>query len=210
LALREVLKWADVETVVLVDLDPAVVSLARNHPFLVQANHRAFADSRVQVVQGDAFVKAPALPNQFDVIVADFPDPDRDAIAKLYAQGFYQRLLARLAPKGVLVTQASSPFFAPKAFACIAATLESVGLKVYPYVVDVPSFGLWGFVMAARSPIQPDILPLPVATRFLNLATLHNLFQLPQDVQLGGVEINRLAQPVILNYHHDARWETYD
>jgi spermidine synthase len=118
--------------------------------------------------------------------------------------------LTRLAPNGVFVTQASSPFFAPKAFACIAATLESVGLQVYPYVMDVPSFGPWGFVMAARSPIQLDKLQLPIATRFLNLSTLHNLFQLPKDVQLGGVEINRLAQPVILKYQQDARWETYD
>jgi spermidine synthase len=210
LALREVLKWTDLASVVLVDLDGAVVNLAQRHPFLVQANHRAFADPRVQFIPGDAFVKAPVLSSQFDVIVADFPDPDRDVIAKLYAQGFYLRLLSRLSPQGVFVTQASSPFFAPKAFACVVATLESIGLNVYPYVIDVPSFGPWGFVMAARSPIQLTNLQLPIATRFLNLATLHNLFQLPADVQLGGVEINRLAQPVIVKYQQDARWEAYD
>ncbi|MBF2028341.1 MAG: spermidine synthase [Oscillatoriales cyanobacterium C42_A2020_001] len=210
LALREVLKWQDVKRVVLIDLDKAVVNLARKHPFLVQTNAAAYADPRVEVIQGDAFIAVPSLQELFDVIIADFPDPDRDAIAKLYAQGFYQRLLSRLAPDGVLVTQASSPFFAPKAFACVAATVESVGLKTYPYVVDVPSFGLWGFVMAVRSPIQREQMQLPIATRFLDVPTMQNLFDLPKDIQLGNVEINRLSQPVIVRYQADPRWAAYD
>lgn len=210
LALREVLKWQDVERVVLIDLDRAVVNLAKRHPFLVRENQNAYTDPRVEVIYADAFVAAPKLPELFDVMIADFPDPDRDVIAKLYSQGFYQRVLARLAPDGVFVTQASSPFFAPKAFACVAETLESVGLKTYPYVVEVPSFGLWGFVLATRSPIQPATLTLPVTTRFLNEPTLHNLFQLPKDIELGNVEINRLAHPVIVRYQTDARWGAYD
>lgn len=210
MALREVLKWQTVERVVLVDLDRAVVELAKRHPFLQQTNQRAFADRRVEVIHGDAFKLAPDLQETFDVIIADFPDPDRDSIAKLYAQGFYQRLLTRLSPAGILVTQASSPFFAPKAFACIAETLKSVGLTVYPYVVDVPSFGPWGFVLASRSNFQPEKLTLPVATRFLTLPLLQNLFQLPGDVVLGNVEVNRLAQPVIVRYQTDQRWSLYE
>lgn len=210
MALREVLKWPDVQRVVLIDLDRAVVDLARHHPFLVNLNQQAFADPRVQFIQADAFVRAPALPEQFDVILADFPDPDRDILAKLYAQGFYQRLMTRLAPDGIFVTQASSPFFAPRAFACIDATLRSLNLSVYPYVMDVPSFGPWGFVMATRKAVPLEQLTLPISTRFLNQATLHNLFSLPKDIELGNVEINRLAHPVIVRYQADARWAAYD
>lgn len=210
LALREVLKWQDVQRVVLIDLDQAVVNLARQQPFLVKTNASSYADPRVQVIQADAFTAVPTLPELFDVVIADFPDPDRDAIAKLYSQGFYQRLLSRLAPNGVLVTQASSPFFAPKAFACVAETIKSIGLHTYPYVVDVPSFGLWGFVLATRSPFQPEQLSLPVPTRFLNESTLRNLFQLPNDIVLGNVDVNRLSQPVIVRYQADPRWAAYD
>lgn len=209
MALREVLKWTDVQQVVLVDLDPAVVNLARQHPLLTQVNQRSFDDPRVEVRIGDAFTLVPNFPERFDVIIADFPDPDRDIIAKLYAQGFYQRLLPRLAPQGIFVTQASSSFFAPQAFACVVATLESVGLSVSPYVIDVPSFGPWGFVMAARSPIPRDQLTLPVPTRFLTPALLPTLFELPADIRLGAVEINRLSHPVIVRYQQDARWEGY-
>lgn len=210
LALREVLKWSDVDRVVLIDLDQVVVNLAQHHPFLVKANANSFADPRVEVIQGDAFLLAPALAETFDVILADFPDPDRPVIAKLYAQGFYQRLLSRLAPNGIFVTQASSPFFAPRAFACVAATLRSLQLQTYPYTVDVPSFGPWGFVLATRSPLEFDQLPLPVTTRFLTQNLLSTLFELPKDLLLEDVEINRLAHPVIVKYQDDPRWSSYD
>jgi spermidine synthase len=81
---------------------------------------------------------------------------------------------------------------------------------VYPYVVDVPSFGLWGFVMASYNTIQPNSLELPIATRFLDEPTMQNLFQLPKDIQLGNVEVNRLSQPIILKYQADPRWAAYD
>jgi spermidine synthase len=209
MALREVLKWPEVERVVLIDLDAAVVNLARHHPQLVQVNAKAFADPRVEVLFADAFVSAPALNETFDVIIADFPDPDQEIIAKLYAEGFYRRLLSRLTDTGVLVTQASSPFFAPKVFSCIAATLADVGLSVHPYVVDVPSFGPWGFVLASRKSIQSDTLKLSVPTRFLTQPMLHTLFQLPGDVKLGNVEVNRLSHPVIVRYQSDPRWAAY-
>lgn len=209
MALREVLKWSEVERVVLIDLDAAVVKLARRHPQLMQLNGNAFADPRVELIQGDAFVVAPALNETFDVIIADFPDPDQDVIAKLYAEGFYRRLLPRLAEGGMFVTQASSPFFAPKVLSCIAATLTEVGLSVHPYVVDVPSFGPWGFVMASRKAIKPDTLTLSVPTRFLTEPMLHNLFELPGDIKLGDVEINRLSHPAIVRYQLDPRWDAY-
>jgi len=47
LALRDVLRYPDVEAVTLVDLDPAVVRLASTHPDLVALNEGAFADARV-------------------------------------------------------------------------------------------------------------------------------------------------------------------
>ncbi|MEW6497324.1 MAG: spermidine synthase, partial [Cyanobacteriota bacterium] len=173
------------------------------------ANAGSLNDSRVEVLNADAFLAAPALNETFDVIIADFPDPDREIIAKLYAEGFYKRLLPRLAQKGVFVTQASSPFFAPNVLSCIAVTLSQVGLSVHPYVVDVPSFGPWGFVLAARTPIESSTLKLPVQTRFLTESVMQNLFQLPGDVEIRDVEVNRLSHPVIVRYQSDQRWAAY-
>lgn len=209
MALREILKWPEVEKVVLIELDPAVVQLARQYPILAESNAHALDDPRVDIIFGDAFKLAPQLPDTFDVIIADFPDPDRPALAKLYSQGFYRQLLSRLAPQGIFVTQASSPFFAPKVMDCIATTLTATDLQVYPYTVNVPSFGPWGFVLASPEPVQFSSQNLTIPTRFLTPALLPELFQLPADISIGKAKINRLTDPVIVQYQADPRWSAY-
>lgn len=49
MTLREVLKYGDVESVDLVDLDPEMVELCANNPVLRQLNDGAFDDARVKV-----------------------------------------------------------------------------------------------------------------------------------------------------------------
>ncbi len=209
MALREILKWSSVQQITLIELDPAMVNLARTQPQLVRFNQDALSNPKVEIVYGDAFAKVAELESSFDVIIADFPDPDREILAKLYSSGFYLRLLSKLAPDGVMVTQASSPFFAPKVISCIAKTLNYVGLKTAPYRIHVPSFGSWGFVLASRDTIAPNKLQLPIPTRFLTESTIVNLFDLPKDIQLPKVEINSLAHPTIVRYQADSRWLHY-
>jgi len=209
MALREVLKWPQVQQVLLIDLDEAVVNLARRHPFLRRVNADAFADRRVKLQFADAFQAISTLDQKFDVMIADFPDPDRASLAKLYSQGFYRQLLTHLAADGVLVTQATSPFFAPQAFACIAATLKSLDLAVTPYTVNVPSFGPWGFVLASFKPVEVNQITLPVSTQFLTPELIDRLFTLPADLPQMKVEINRLVDPVLVRYLADSRWSFY-
>ena len=211
MAVREVLKWPQVQEVRVIELDPQVVDLAQNHPFLSRVNQRSLEDPRVQIQIGDAFLAVPQLNQRYDVILADFPDPDREVLAKLYAKGFYQEVLDRLQPDGVFVTQASSAFFTPKVLDSIQATLASLDLSVHPYTINVPSFGPWGFVMAAHQPIQVESLQLPpITTRYLTASLLPKLFTLPADLELGRAQINRLAHPLIVRYQTDPRWSLYN
>ncbi|RYG22581.1 spermidine synthase, partial [bacterium] len=50
LALREILKYPDVREVVLVDLDPDMIRLAKSLPALVRLNRNSFGDARVSSV----------------------------------------------------------------------------------------------------------------------------------------------------------------
>lgn len=54
LGLREVLKYPNVEEVVLVDLDPAMTGLASQNPLLVDLNNNAFADARLKTIENEA------------------------------------------------------------------------------------------------------------------------------------------------------------
>ena len=90
--------------------------------------------------------------------------------------------------------------------ACIAQTLKSEQFTTYPYLSTVPSFGVWGFVLAARESLDIDSLTMPVETQYLTAQILPKLFDLPADIKLGGVEINRLTRPVIVQYQNEAKW----
>ena len=209
MALREILKWPSVETVTLIELDPAVVELAQTQAALVKFNQNALSDPRVIIQYGDAFKAIANLTAQFDIIIADFPDPDEIAIAKLYSKGFYQRLRSHLTPNGIIVTQASSPFFAPKVISCITKTLAATGLTAAPYSVNIPSFGPWGFVIAAQRPLSFDNAKLPINTQFLTPELLPTLFVMAKDTVDNTVEINQLSNPTIVPYQSNPRWSVY-
>jgi spermidine synthase len=212
LAAREVLKHDSVERVVEVELDPEVVRLARTDPRMVRANGGALDDPRVEVVVEDAMRWLRTAAEQFDAVVVDMPDPDQPATAKLYSQEFYGLAARVLAPGGRLVVQAGSPYFAPEAFWCIEETVASVGLRTTTYHVDVPSFGDWGFVLAARGAAPVPSLAPAVAERlrFLDGDVLAAATVFPRDRGRDRyrVEVSTLDRPRILQY--EARgWRGY-
>jgi spermidine synthase len=133
LALREVLRYPDVERVLVVDLDARMTELGRRHPDLARLNERAFEDARVEVQNRDAFQMLREDGERFDVVILDFPDPSSYAVGKLFSLELYRRARARLAPGGVVVVQATSPLFARGAFWTITTTLEAAGLRARPY-----------------------------------------------------------------------------
>ncbi len=209
LALREVLRWPGVKRIDLVELDAQMLNLARRHPFLRRLNGDSLTDPRLHTHVGDAFELVRRLEGPFDVVIADFPDPATAALARLYSVTFYGRLLRRLAPGGLIVTQASTPFFTPKVMASIRATLHELALETRPYSVDVPSFGPWGFVLAHRPGQILTARPLPFRGRWFDSNQLDRLFQLPRDLEPAEAERvlpNRLSRPVLTDYQRQVRW----
>ena len=159
MAVREVLRW-DPRTVVLVDLDPAVVSLFRDRDDLSALNDHALRDPRVRVVHADAFAWIREGQDAFDVAILDLPDPRNLVLSRLYSAEFYRALARRLSAQGVVATQAGSPAFAPDAFWIVARTLGTA-FDVTPYRAYVPSFGMWGFVLGRPAGLRPRQAPYP-------------------------------------------------
>lgn len=214
LAVRELLRYEDLERIVLVDLDPAVTHLARTLPPLADLNHGSLEDPRVQLVHDDAFVwldEASRKPAHelFDVVIADFPDPNNLALGKLYSQRFYELVVASLAPRGVLAVQSTSPLFARKSFWCVERTIAAAGLHTLPYHALVPSFGEWGYVLAARQELTVPSRVRTQGLRYLNDSTLAALFTMPTDLGPLPVEVNRLNQPVLVHYYAGEQAEVF-
>lgn len=206
LAVRELLKYPALEKITLVDLDPEVLKLATSNPHVTRINeHSLTRDPRVRVVVGDAFDFLGERSALYDVIIADLPDPNNSELARLYTREFYQRVDRSLAPDGVFVTQATSPFFALRAFWGINETIAAVFAHTRAFHALVPSFGDWGFVLAARQPLTTANARLGqgIPTRFLNDQGFAKLFVFPKDLKAPQVEASTLDRPVILSYYLD-------
>ena len=149
LAVREILKYPQIESITLVDLDPEMTRLFSTHPMLTALNQKSFSSPKVHIINADAFPWVDANTDSFDFIVIDFPDPTNYSLGKLYTTAFYKAAARHLSAQGLMVVQSTSPMFARDSYWCIAETLKQAGLQTYPYHVYVPSFGEWGFVIAA-------------------------------------------------------------
>ena len=217
LAIREILRHPEVETVDLVDLDPAMPHLARTFRPLVELNGDAFAEPRVAIHEGDAFVWADAFAvaspdRRFDVAIVDFPDPNNFALGKLYTRLFYQKLRRLMAPGAVVTIQCTSPLYARRSYWSIIRTVEAAGFHTQPYQVTVPSFGIWGYVLARTVPFDPPTRLTVPGLRFLNEPELAAMFAFPLDLgppEPGEVEVNRMNnQWLVRTYESEwRRWQ---
>ncbi|MFD7133570.1 polyamine aminopropyltransferase [Streptomyces sp. NPDC059894] len=211
LALREVLRYDDVRHVTLVELDPAMIRLARGFAPLRELNDGALDDPRVEVVDADAFNWLRDARQRYDAVVVDFPDPDTAALAKLYSVEFYSLLGQVLTPQSKVMVQSGSPFFAPKTYWSIAATIEAAGYATTEFQVDVPSFGNWGFVLATPGDGAPP--PLRLASdapplRYLDDAVLEAATVFPVDRRRVDVRPSTLMDPAVLEYVRN-EWRNY-
>jgi len=98
LAVREVLRHPQVESVTLVELDPNMTRLFASDPRLVALNGGALQSPKVKIVNADAFQWLQQTGEMFDVIVVDFPDPTNFSHQLLHRQALHQCVLFAAGP----------------------------------------------------------------------------------------------------------------
>ncbi len=204
MAVREILKYPNIESVTLVDLDPAITRLFSEAPALRKLNGDALNSPKVKVVNADAFIWIENAREHFDFVAIDFPDPSNHSLGKLYTTAFYSMLKRRLSARGVAVIQATSPLYARNSFWCVVTTLEEVGFETVPYHALVPSFGEWGFIVAAN---EPYVAPgrYPPGLRFVTAEIHPALFAFPRDMARVPTRVNRLNNQALVGYF-ESEW----
>jgi spermidine synthase len=212
LAAREALKYASIEDVTLVDLDPAMTRLFTSNELLASLNGHVFESPKMHVVNADAFLwlkdhRDELRERPLDFIIADFPDPSNYSIGKLYTLTFFRLLYDVIAPDGRVVVQSTSPFVAPKAYWCVAKTLRAAGFEVTPYHAYVPSFGEWGFILAGKRTFHPVGSYLD-GLKFVTKETVNAMLHFPPDMRERDTEINRLDNQALVRYF-DEEWAEY-
>ena len=202
LTAREVLKYLDVETVDLVDLDPAITRLATRNPYLTALNDNALSRPEVQVHHADGFSFLQEARPAYGVIIFDLPDPREEGLAKLYSREGYRLAKGMLSPGGVIVTQATSPYYARRAYWCIGHTMEAAGFIPVSYHLNVPSFGEWGFQLGLQA--EKDLnIDFEVSLQYLDSYVWDAMRVFDKSMAAIETEINRLDQPVLARYYRE-------
>lgn len=157
---RELLKHPSIASVVIAELDEAVVAQVRADLPSLPAG--AFNDPRVSLRFGDAaatLAQARSDGERFDLILFDLTASDDPACAHLHDLPFLRACAERLNPGGGLHVQLGSPFYQPTSVANLYRRLTSIFPCVRPALVSVPLYGgPWLLAVAHVAPLPEPSL----------------------------------------------------
>ncbi len=218
-AAREVLKYPQVETITLVDLDPAMTELGLHHPALLKMNEGALSNEKVTIINQDAHTFMQQTKTYYDVIIVDLPDPKTVELGRLYSKEFYQLCHRHLRPHGLLITQAGSPYYATKAFLCIDKTVQAAGFQTQPLHNQILTMGEWGWVIGVKVEMEVDLKSAlrnlqfeGVSTEWLNQEAMLLMTSFGKDIYgfpVDTVEVNTIHNPVLYQYYLKGNWDLY-
>lgn len=203
-AVREILKYPQVKSITLVDLDGQMTDFFRNNETMKKLNENALNNPKLKIINQDAYVWVKANSEKYGVIIIDFPDPSNYSLGKLYSLQFYRELKKITTPETFISVQTTSPYFAPKSFWCIEKTISEIFKNVSAYHTYVPSFGEWGFCLASDSALNRKINHRPDRLKFYDYR-FSQMAYFSKDMIAENVEINRLDNQILVRYF-DEEW----
>jgi spermidine synthase len=191
---RELLRHPSVTHCKLVEIDENVVEACRRH---IPQTAAALDDPRVEITIADGVSYAARTAERFDLIVVDSSDPEGPAVP-LFGAEFYGDVHRVLTDRGVVVSQAESPFYESSAQASLVRVLSERfrRVRIYNYSNLTYPGGLWSFSFAAKGDLCPvgDFDPRRVeraglSFHYYNAAVHRAAFALPsfQLEQLGSL-----------------------
>lgn len=160
---EELLKYPTMKSVTLVEIDMAVIDVARKY---FGAVHRgALADGRLSLRVEDGLAYVRSTSETYDLIVLDLTDPGGPS-EPLYTAEFYRACAMRLNPSGAMTLHIASPVAHPDRIRAGIANLRAAFAVVAPYLVNVPLYGGLWMMASASATLNPAYLtPLEVDRR---------------------------------------------
>ena len=159
----------------------------------------------VSVVSEEPFVWLSQSVKMYDVIIVDMPDPIDITTNQYYTLEFYELCIAHLQDKGLIVTQASSPYFHADTHYSIKATLEATGLQTVNYHNQVPTIGQWGWVIASKEDLELrnklENTATDVTTRWWNREAMQMMLSFGKSGYFDQTDpvINTIKSPLFLS-----------
>lgn len=158
-AAEELLKHKSIQSITLVEIDEAVLDVARKY---FRAIHHGVIDIQggdpklhIEVADGLEYVRNST--DEYDLIILDLTDPGGPS-QPLYTADFYVKCAARLKSGGILSLHIASPFAQQDRVINTLKDMKKAFNVVRPYLVSVPlSGGSWMMACASDS-VDPHML----------------------------------------------------
>ena len=151
-SIAQALKHPTVERIDYVELDPALIEMARQ--FFPEQSAPIVSDPRVRMHYADGRYYLKTAGDTFDVIILNVPDPQTAQLNRFYTDEFFRSARDHLASGGLLALQlrSSEDYISPdlaEFLRCIHHSLR----EVFPYVVAIPGETIHFFAAT-----RPDVL----------------------------------------------------
>ncbi|MBR0665737.1 polyamine aminopropyltransferase [Roseomonas hellenica] len=158
--LRRVLQHRNVEKAVMVEIDGAVIRLAKEH--LPGIAGDAWTDPRAEVIVGDGIDYVQRAPDaSFDVVIVDSTDPIGVGEV-LFTDDFYANCARLLTDRGLVVNQCGVPFMQADELRETSLRRKRFFAEVSAYVAAVPTY-VGGLMTLGWSAKAPGLSATPVA-----------------------------------------------
>ena len=212
-AVRELLKYQSIDRIDVVPYDTAFLAISRSNKIFREINDHSLTDNRVHFLSEniDRFITSPGP--VYDLVVIDLPDPRSLEYNQFYIRRFYRYCYERLNEKGILVTQAGSPFYAPEAYVAIRNTIKDAGFTVIPLHNQVMTLSEWGWIIGCKNARQVDLMDKLNRTKFQGIRTrwldqeamkLISSFGKSPDFS-DTTSVNTLENPVVFNHYRESQ-----
>jgi len=183
LGVRELLKWDHVKKILLIDISPQMVSLAKTDPRFVQLNLNSLNSPKVEIVIDDALFAVKKLNKSFDLVIADYPDPsaeENNQVNRLFSNEHFKDIKKLLKKDGVFALQATSAFVSPNVYRWIYLQLKEVGFtNILPLRINTPA---WGDVSFYICNLERELsIKKPLKGFFFNEDTVKYLIPVFED-----------------------------
>jgi len=192
--LEEVLKHRAIERATMVEIDPAVIEIAKT--YLPSIPGRAFEDPRTNLIIGDGVKFVADTDEKFDVIMVDSTDPIGPAEV-LFQTDFYAQCKRCLSPRGILVTQNGVPFLQQDEFTTTYRRMRPLFPDAGFYFVAVPTYvgGLMSLAWASLDPANRQVDRAALAQRFAE-ARIDTRYYTP-DIHAGAFAMPAYLQKLV-------------
>ncbi|MDR2209322.1 MAG: polyamine aminopropyltransferase [Azoarcus sp.] len=168
---EELFKHPSIEHITLVEIDQAVVDIARRH--LQQVHRGSLDDPRLTLKIEDGFAYVKTSTESFDLIVLDLTDPGGPSTL-LYTPEFYRACAERLSGNGIMTLHIASPLANPVQIRETLQRLREAFNHVVPYLTSVPLYGgLWLMAFCSQQADPRQLTTDDVEARLQERAIRH-------------------------------------